>query len=159
MTGGRLLRAKDFLGNQRFMLTYGDGLADIDIPSLIKCHEDSGCAATLTTIQPVGKFGAITFGGEGRVRSFSEKPDESGTWINAGFFVMEPEVFDYLEKYGDGDRTILERSPLEHIARDGKLNSYRHNGYWKAMDTLNDKNILTSLWLHGKAPWALWLKK
>jgi glucose-1-phosphate cytidylyltransferase len=155
MTGGRLLRAQEFLGGERFMLTYGDGVSDINIPELIKSHEKAGRHVTLTSIQPVGKFGALTIEGDGSVRSFIEKPQEGGTWINGGFFVMEPEVFNYLR---EGDRTILERNPLELLAQEGQLNAYKHTGFWKAMDTLNDKNVLTRMWTEGNALWALWIK-
>jgi glucose-1-phosphate cytidylyltransferase len=154
MTGGRLLAAKDFLGNERFMLTYGDGVSDINIPELIKNHELAGRYVTLTSVQPVGKFGTLSIDAAGSVRSFSEKPDQGGAWINGGFFVMEPAVFAYL---GDGDKTILERAPLEQLAREGQLHAYKHSGFWKAMDTLKDKNDLTGMWVQGNAPWAVWL--
>jgi glucose-1-phosphate cytidylyltransferase len=154
MTGGRLLRAKEYLGNERFMLTYGDGVSDVSVPDLIKSHEASGAAATLTSVRPAGKFGALGIEADGRVASFMEKPEGDGAWINGGFFVMEPEVFDYL---ADGDATILERDPLERLAAAGKLRAYKHYGFWRAMDTLKDKNDLTALWTQGKAPWALWL--
>ena len=155
MTGGRLLRAKDFIGNERFMLTYGDGVADINIPYLLKNHEASKKLATLTSIQPAGRFGAIEIADNGTVKSFKEKPEGDAGWINAGFFVMEPDVFEYL---ADGDTTILERKPFERLAEKGQLNAYRHTGYWRAMDALKDKNDLTDSWMAGKAPWALWLK-
>jgi glucose-1-phosphate cytidylyltransferase len=154
MTGGRLLKAKDFLGGERFMLTYGDGVSDVNIPELIRNHEKTGACATLTSVRPAGRFGALAIEADGRVASFEEKPEGDGAWINGGFFVMEPEVFEYLQ---DGDKTILERAPLENLARDGRLNAYKHAGFWKAMDTLKDKNDLTALWTQGKAPWALWL--
>jgi glucose-1-phosphate cytidylyltransferase len=154
MTGGRLLEAKDFLAGERFMLTYGDGVSDVDIPELLKSHEKAGKYVTLSSVQPVGKFGSLTIDAAGLVRSFSEKPEQGGTWINGGFFVMEPAVFDYLN---DGRKTILERAPLENLAKDGRLNAYKHTGFWKAMDTLKDKHDLTALWTEGKAPWALWL--
>jgi glucose-1-phosphate cytidylyltransferase len=154
MTGGRLLKAKDFLEGERFLLTYGDGVSDVNIPELIKDHEKAGKYVTLTSVQPVGRFGTLTIEADGLVRSFSEKPEQGGGWINGGFFVMEPRIFDYLD---DGDKTILERSPLENLAKDGQLNAYKHTGFWKAMDTLKDKNELTGMWMQGKAPWALWL--
>jgi glucose-1-phosphate cytidylyltransferase len=154
MTGGRLLAAKDFLGGERFMLTYGDGVSDVNIPELLDFHIKSGKTATLTSIQPTGKFGALEIESDSRVSSFLEKPAGDGAWINGGFFVMEPEVFDYLK---DGDSTVLEQAPLENLAKDGRLNAYKHTGFWKAMDTLKDKNDLTALWTQGKAPWALWL--
>jgi glucose-1-phosphate cytidylyltransferase len=155
MTGGRLLRAKDFLSNGRFMLTYGDGVSDVNIPELIQCHEKSEKLATVTSVQTGGRFGAIKIAGTGTVESFREKPDGDGAWINGGFFVMEPGIFDYLT---DGDATVLERKPLERLAETGQLNAYKHHGFWRPMDTLKDKNDLTDLWTAGKAPWALWLK-
>ena len=155
MTGGRLLRAKDFIGNERFMLTYGDGVSDVNISELIKKHDTAGKLVTLTTIQPEGRFGSIEITDNGKVKSFKEKPDGDGAWINGGFFVMEPEVFDFLT---DNDETILERKPLELLVEAEQLHAYKHTGFWRAMDTLKDKNDLTSLWMSGKAPWALWLK-
>jgi glucose-1-phosphate cytidylyltransferase len=151
-TGGRLLRAKDFLNKERFMLTYGDGVSDVNIPELLNYHGKTGKLATLTSVQPAGRFGAIKIAEDGTVESFAEKP--GGAWINGGFFVMEPEAFDYLT---DGDVTILERKPLEKLAKAGQLNAYKHSGFWRSMDTLKDKNELTAMWINGKAPWAaLW---
>jgi glucose-1-phosphate cytidylyltransferase len=154
MTGGRLLRAKDFLGGERFMLTYGDGVSDVTMPELIDSHEKAGACVTLTAVHPAGRFGALDIEAGGRVASFEEKPEGDGAWINGGFFVMEPAVFDYLQ---EGSETVLERAPLENLAKEGRLNAYKHAGFWKAMDTLKDKNDLTALWTQGKAPWALWL--
>jgi glucose-1-phosphate cytidylyltransferase len=156
MTGGRLLRAKDFIGGERFMLTYGDGVSDVNIPELIKWHEKTGKCVTLTSVRPAGRFGALDIAEDGNITSFKEKPDGDGAWINGGFFVMEGEVFNYLT---NGDATILERDPLEVLAREGQLGAYRHSGFWRAMDTLKDKNELTAMWSKGKAPWALWLKQ
>jgi glucose-1-phosphate cytidylyltransferase len=155
MTGGRLLRVRDFLGGKRFMLTYGDGVSDVNIPELIKRHESARKAVTLTAVRPAGRFGVIGISGGGAVESFSEKTDNDGAWINGGFFVMEPKVFDYL---ADGDATVLERKPFERMAEDGELNAYEHHGFWRAMDTLLDKNQLTDMWTSGTAPWALWDK-
>jgi glucose-1-phosphate cytidylyltransferase len=155
MTGGRLLRAKDFIGNERFMLTYGDGVSDVNIPELIRLHERSGKCVTLTSVLPVGRFGALDITDEGSITSFKEKPDGDGAWINGGFFVMEPGVFDYLK---DNDATVLEREPLECLAKEGQLGAYKHSGFWRAMDTLKDKNELTAMWKEGNARWALWLK-
>jgi glucose-1-phosphate cytidylyltransferase len=155
MTGGRLLRAQDFIGGERFMLTYGDGVSDVNIHELIKWHEKSGKCVTLTSVRPAGRFGALDITDNGNVRSFKEKPDGDGAWINGGFFVMEPGVFNYLT---DGDATILERGPLERLAKEGQLNAYKHSGFWRAMDTLKDKNELTAMWKEGNARWALWLK-
>jgi glucose-1-phosphate cytidylyltransferase len=154
-TGGRLLRAKDYLSKERFMLTYGDGVSDVNICELVKAHEKSGKIATLTSVQPVGRFGSIEINENGVVKSFKEKPDGDGAWINGGFFVMEPEVFDYLT---DGDATILERKPLENMAKADQLFAYKHHGFWRPMDTLRDKNELNDMWTKGTAPWALWLK-
>jgi glucose-1-phosphate cytidylyltransferase len=154
-TGGRLLRAKKFLGNERFMLTYGDGVSDVNIPELVKKHEKSGKTVTLTAVQPAGRFGSIEIDEEGSVGSFQEKPSGDKAWINGGFFVMEPAVFDYL---ADGDATVLERKPLECLAETGQLNAYKHYGFWRPMDTLREKNELTNMWTKGKAPWAFWLK-
>ena len=153
MTGGRLLAAKDFIGKERFMLTYGDGVSDINIPELIKSHEYAGKYVTLTSVRPSGRFGALDINEDGIVSSFKEKPEGDGAWINGGFFVMEPNVFDYLT---EGNDTILERKPLETLAMEGQLNAYKHSGFWRAMDTLKDKNDLTELWHGGTANWALW---
>jgi len=154
MTGGRLLRAKKFLDKERFMLTYGDGVSDVNIHELVRCHDTAKKLVTLTSVQLSGRFGSIKTSDNGTVESFKEKPSGDGTWINGGFFVMEPEVFDYLT---DGDTTILERKPLEHLAEMGQLNAYKHTGFWLAMDTLRDKNELTDMWTKRTAPWALWL--
>jgi glucose-1-phosphate cytidylyltransferase len=154
-TGGRLLRAKKFLGNERFMLTYGDGVSDVNISELVKNHEKSGKTVTLTAVRPAGRFGLIEIDGEGTVESFREKPAGDNAWINGGFFVMEPGVFDYLT---DGDSTILERKPLERLAEAGQLNANKHYSFWRPMDTLRDKNELNEMWTKGTAPWAVWLK-
>jgi len=152
-TGGRLLRAKDFLDHEQFMLTYGDGVSDVNIQELIKFHNTSGRLVTLTSVQPAGRFGMIEINEGGKVEAFKEKPTEDMAWINGGFFVMEPGVFDYLT---DGDATILERKPLERLAENGQLNAYKHYGFWRPMDTLHDKNELTNMWIKGTAPWAIW---
>jgi len=154
-TGGRLLRAKDYLKKERFMLTYGDGVSDVNIPELVKTHEKSGKMVTLTAVQPSGRFGSIEINKSGAVESFREKPVGDSAWINGGFFVMEPEVFGYLT---EGDSTILERKPLENIAKNGLLYAYKHYGFWRPMDTLRDKTELNDVWTKVKAPWALWLK-
>ena len=153
MTGGRLLRAREYLGKERFLLTYGDGVSDVSLPELIRRHEEAGRIVTLTAVQPAGRFGSIAIEASGLINNFVEKPKGDGSWINGGFFVMESAVFDYLED----DNTVLEREPLETLSRDGQLNAYRHHGFWKSMDSLRDKNELTALWLAGSAPWALWL--
>jgi len=154
-TGGRLLRAKEYLSKEQFMLTYGDGVSNVNISELVKSHEKSGKIVSLTAVQPSGRFGSIEVGGDGAVKSFKEKPVGDGAWINGGFFVMEPGVFDYLT---EGDSTILERKPLEQLAETGRLNAYKHHDFWRPMDTLRDKNELNEMWEKGKAPWALWLK-
>jgi glucose-1-phosphate cytidylyltransferase len=156
MTGGRLLRAREFLGGERFLLTYGDGVSDVDIPAVIGCHEAAGKLVTITAVKPVGRFGTIAVSGGGAVESFHEKPDDGGVWISGGFFVMEPGVFDYLDR---GDETVLEREPFGRLAGDGQMNAYKHAGFWHPMDTLHDKNMLTDMWASGNAPWALWGKK
>ena len=152
-TGGRLLRAKKFLDKERFMLTYGDGVSDVHIPELLKAHTKAGKLATLTAVQPAGRFGSIEIAAGGAVASFEEKPHGDCAWINGGFFVMEPAIFDYLT---EGDAAILERKPLEQLTAAGQLNAYKHTGFWRPMDTLRDKTELTALWTSGKAPWALW---
>ena len=155
MTGGRLLAAKDIICKERFMLTYGDGISNINIPELINFHECSGKYVTLTSIQPTGRFGALDINDNGIITNFKEKPKGDNSWINGGFFVMEHTIFDYLL---DGKNTILEGKPLETLAEEGQLNAYKHTGFWRAMDTLKDKNDLTDMWTKDKAPWALWLK-
>lgn len=154
MTGGRLLRAKQFLHDETFMLTYGDGLSDVNIPLLLETHQKSRKIATVTAVQPQGRFGALAFDADGTVSSFAEKPQGDGAWINGGFFVMESAVFQYI---ADGDATVLERTPMQKLALDGQLHAHKHTGFWKSMDTLKDKNDLTNLWVNGHAPWALWL--
>jgi glucose-1-phosphate cytidylyltransferase len=156
MTGGRLLEAKKFLEGERFMLTYGDGVSDINIPELLTFHEKSGKTVTLTSVQPLGKYGSISIEVDGSIASFHEKPAGDGAWINGGFFVMEPDIFNYLK---EGNATILEQKPLQDLAAVGKLAAYRHHGFWKAMDTLREKTELTNMWVNGKAPWALWNKR
>ena len=135
------------------MLTYGDGLADIDLKKLSAHHKAHGGRATITAIQTLGRFGAIEMDRTQRVKAFVEKPRGDGAWINGGFFVLEPEIFDYIK---DGDPTVWERAPLEGLAADGKLSAYEHNGFWKCMDTLRDKIELETLWKAGKAPWKVW---
>ncbi|MDR1450957.1 MAG: glucose-1-phosphate cytidylyltransferase [Helicobacteraceae bacterium] len=156
LTGGRLAAAKETIGNERFMLTYGDGVSDVDLRDLIATHERSGKLVTLTAVQPSGKYGALVIGAGNAVESFSEKPDGDNAWINGGFFVMEPQVFDYIPC---GEQVTLEREPLEMLAKEGKLGAYKHGGFWKSMDTLREKNELTQIWTQGGAPWALWEQK
>jgi len=152
MTGGRVKRVAPYLDNEPFMLTYGDGVGDVNIRELVEFHRKSGRLATVTTTQPSGKFGALNLSSESQVLSFQEKPRGDGHWINAGFFVMQPEVLGYL---GD-DTTVLEKDPLERLAADGELVAYKHHGFWQPMDTLRDKNHLEDLWKEGTAPWKLW---
>jgi glucose-1-phosphate cytidylyltransferase len=153
MTGGRILKAKDYINNETFMLTYGDGVANIDIPALINLHKKSGKQATMTAVQPTGRFGAIEIESDSTVNSFIEKPKGDGTWINGGFFVLEPEIFDYIN---NGEQTVWEREPLENIAKNNQLNAYKHNGFWQPMDTLRDKIELTNMWQSCNAPWQIW---
>ena len=156
MTGERLLLAKSFIGKERFMLTYGDGVSNINIPQLIASHECSKKYVTLTSVRPSGRFGALDIKDDGTVISFKEKPEGDDAWINGGFFVMEPNVFEYIN---ENENTTLERKPLETLAVENQLNAYQHTGFWRAMDTLKDKNELTALWQNGTAPWALWLNQ
>ncbi len=151
MTGGRIKRVRDFIGNETFMLTYGDGVGDINIEKLLEFHKSHGKYATLTAVQPSGRFGALDLENE-KVKAFKEKPKGDGAWINGGFFVLEPEIFDYIE----GDQTIWEREPLENLAKDGQLMAYKHTGFWKPMDTLRDKRELEALWQSGDPPWKVW---
>lgn len=152
MTGGRVKRAQSFVGNKPFMLTYGDGVGDIDILELVKFHKSHGKAMTITTAQPEGRFGALQIRNDNCVTNFLEKPKGDGAWINAGFFVCEPKVFDYIKD----DSTVLERDPLENLAKDGELFAYKHMGFWKPMDTLRDKQELQKLWESGRTPWKVW---
>jgi len=153
MTGGRIKRIQSFVGNESFMLTYGDGVSDIDILSLLDFHKKNKRLATLTAVQPSGKFGALGIDNQNAVIQFQEKPKGDGAWINGGFFVCEPGIFDYIRS---GDETIWERQPLEDLSRDGQLRAYKHEGFWQPMDTLRDKNELERLWSSGKAPWKVW---
>lgn len=153
MTGGRIKRIQKYIGNEDFMLTYGDGVSDINIHALISSHKASGKMATLTAVQPSGKFGALQIGPEDSITAFKEKPQGDGAWINGGFFVCSPQVFDYIT---DGDNTIWERSPLETIAGEGQLHSFKHSGFWKPMDTLRDKLELNDMWERHSAPWKVW---
>lgn len=153
MTGGRLKRVRSYIGDETFCLTYGDGVSDIDLTEEIAFHRREGVLATLTAVQPPGRFGAFKLGGaDTRVDSFREKPRGDGAWINGGFFVLEPGVFDYIE----GDSTVWEREPMEELARDGEMAAYRHTGFWHPMDTLHDKNVLDDMWTEGGSPWKIW---
>jgi len=152
MTGGRLKRVASYLGNETFLLTYGDGVSDVNIANLVAYHKNHGKHATVTATQPSGRFGALSIGAREQVESFQEKPAGDGSWINGGYFVLEPEVLSLIA----GDHTVFEKDPLEHLALDGQLIAHKHKGFWYAMDTLRDKNHLESLWQSGKAPWKVW---
>jgi glucose-1-phosphate cytidylyltransferase len=151
MTGGRIKRIAKYVGNDTFMTTYGDGISDVDIGRLLEFHRSHGRLATLTSVRPVLRFGAVEIGEENRVMEFMEKPVSEG-WINAGFFVFNTGIFDYLT----GDDCILERGPLERLAREGQLAAYRHEGFFYAMDTYRDYQHLSQIWASGKAPWKVW---
>jgi glucose-1-phosphate cytidylyltransferase len=151
-TGGRVKRLRSWLGrDETFIMTYGDGVADIDISALVACHQTHGRLATMTTVKPPARFGRIGFDGD-QITTFHEKPEDSGGWINGGFFVLNARALDYI----DGDGTIWEREPIEALARDGQLMAYRHAGFWSCMDTLKEKNMLEELWASGDAPWKTW---
>jgi glucose-1-phosphate cytidylyltransferase len=150
-TGGRVKRVAPYIGDERFMLTYGDGVSDVDLSELLKRHEQSGDTVTLTAIQPGGRFGVLDLDGD-TVAAFKEKAVEGGGWINGGFMVVEPELFRYI----DGDATVLEREPLERLSSERKLGVYRHYGYWKCLDTQRDKIYLENDWASGGAKWKVW---
>lgn len=152
MTGGRLKRVREYIGEETFMLTYGDGVCDIDIRMLENYHIKNKKTATITAVQPGGKFGALDMDDTGRIYSFSEKRKEDGGWINGGYMVFEPEIFDYL----DGDDTVLERYPLEELAKKKELMAYKHHGFWQCMDTIRDKMFLEELLEKGSPPWKKW---
>lgn len=151
LTGGRIKRIRPYIGNETFCLTYGDGVADIDLKALLDFHKSSGKLATVTAIRQPARFGGIQLEG-GTVTRFQEKSLADGQWINGGFFVLEPEIFNYIE----GDETTWEREPLERLARDGQLAAYCHDGFWQSMDTLREKNLLQDAWDSGEAPWKIW---
>ena len=153
LTAGRIKHAQEFVGNERFMLTYGDGVGDVDIKALIENHEKSGKLCTLTSHQPEGRFGALSIQEDGTIDNFLEKPKESGSWINAGFFVCEPGIFNYIPADHD---TMWEQEPLRGLAKDGQLNAYKHHGFWHPMDMLKDKEDLNKLWAEKRAPWKVW---
>jgi glucose-1-phosphate cytidylyltransferase len=151
MTGGRLKRIRDHVAGETFCATYGDGVSDVDVTALIAHHRASKVSATLTAVKPPGRFGAVELDGR-LVDRFREKPDGDGGWINGGFFVLEPEALDVI----DGDGTHFEREPLEHLAAEGRLAAFRHEGFWHPMDTLRDKTLLEQHWASGRAPWKTW---
>ena len=152
MTGGRIKRVKDYIGNEPFLLTYGDGVSDVNLSELIDFHKNQGKLLTVTAVQPGGRFGVLELNDDNRVLSFKEKNKEDGGWINGGFMVVEPEVINFI----DSDNTIFERTPMENIAQQGNLVAYKHNGFWQCMDTLRDKQLLERLWESGEAEWKKW---
>jgi glucose-1-phosphate cytidylyltransferase len=151
LTGGRVKRLKPWLGDETFCLTWGDGLSDIDINKLIAFHKSHGKLATVTAVRPQARYGHMRFEGN-QVIAFEEKPQTAEGWINGAFFVLEPQVLDYIE----GDMVMFEHAPMQNLARDGQLMAYFHDGFWSAMDTLRDKQVLQNLWDDGNRPWAIW---
>jgi len=156
MTGGRVKRVKDYLNDEPFFLTYGDGVSDVNLTELLAFHKKQDSFATLTAVQPPGRYGAFNLDNkDSKITSFREKPKGDGhetAWINGGFFVLEPEIFDYIEN----DQTIWEREPMENLAKDNKLAAYKHKGFWQSMDSLRDKEVLVELWSKENAPWKIW---
>jgi glucose-1-phosphate cytidylyltransferase len=150
MTGGRIKKVQKYVGNERFLCTYGDGIADVDLTALIQYHESHGKLATMTAVQPLSRFGVLDLEADGSVRQFKEKPQVEG-WINIGYFIFEPAIFDYL-----GDDSVLEEEPLRALARDGQIAAYPHRGFWQPMDTYRETLLLNELWASGKAPWKSW---
>jgi len=153
MTGGRIKRIQEYVGDEPFMLTYGDGVSDVNIADLVEYHKTNGKLCTVTAYRPSGKFGSLNLNEKMEVQSFTEKPAGDGMWVNAGFFVCQPEVFDYIQ---EGDETIFERTPLEKLAKDGEMQAFKHEGFWKPMDILKDNKDLNEMWDSGKAPWKVW---
>jgi glucose-1-phosphate cytidylyltransferase len=152
MTGGRLKRVRHYLDEQDFCMTYGDGVADVDIPALIKHHRTQKTLATVTAVQPPGRFGVLELDDTSRVQGFAEKPQGEGGWINGGFFVLSPKAIDYIE----ADETYWEIEPMQQLSKEGQLNAYKHHGFWQPMDTLREKRHLEDLWASGRAPWKIW---
>ena len=152
LTGGRVKRVKDYIGDETFMLTYGDGVSDVNIRELLDFHKKGGKLATMTAIQPGGRFGTLEIDDQDIIRHFAEKRKEDGGWINGGYMVLEPEVLNYIE----GDQTILEREPLETLSEEGQLQAFKYDGFWQCMDTMRDKIYLEELLEQGKAPWKVW---
>ena len=151
LTGGRIKRLAPYIGNNTFMLTWGDGVSNVDLSNLLSFHRSHGKLATVTAVRPPARFGHMTFDGN-RVLEFSEKPQAAEGWINGAFFVLEPRIFDYIE----GDETAWEREPMERLSSEGQLMAYRHTDFWQCMDTLRDKGLLEALWQKGDAPWKTW---
>jgi len=156
MTGARIKKAKDFIGDEPFMLTYGDGVADIDVKELVKFHKSHGKLMTMTSAQPDGRFGALNIDENDQVLEFKEKPKGDGSWINAGYFVCESKVLDYIE---NGSDVVFEQEPLKNLAKDGQIFTYKHDNFWMPMDTLRDKMKLNEMWDSNNAPWNVWDKK
>ena len=154
MTGGRIKKAQEYVGDEPFLLTYGDGVANVNISDLVDFHKKSGKFMTMTSVQPSGRFGALNISQDNTITSFTEKPKGDGNWINGGFFVCQPEVFDFIEPNNPNE--IFERKPLESIANAGQLVAYKHDGFWRPMDTLRDKIELDEMWASGTAPWKVW---
>jgi glucose-1-phosphate cytidylyltransferase len=152
MTGGRVKKVKPYLNDEPFLLTYGDGVSDVDIKELVKMHKAHGKKVTVTSVQPSGRFGALDISADSQVLSFLEKPKGDGSWINGGFFVCEPSVLDYI----DEDSTIFEQAPLMNLAKEGEMMTYKHDGFWQPMDTLREKDNLEKAWQSGNAPWKIW---
>jgi len=155
MTGARVKKAKEHIGNKPFMLTYGDGVADIDIQETLAFHQQHGKLMTMTSAQPEGRFGALNINENDQVTTFEEKPKGDGSWINAGYFVCQPEVLDYID---NGDDVIFEQEPLRRLAQDAEIFTYKHKGFWMPMDTLRDKTKLNEMYESGNAPWVVWEK-
>lgn len=152
MTGGRIKRIRDYVGNEPFMLTYGDGVSDVNIDELVKFHKSHGKIATLTAVTTGQRFGVLGIGDGDRIDQFREKKNEDGSFINGGFMVLQPEIFDYIE----GASTVFEKEPLETVAEQGQLMAFKHEGFWQCMDAMRDKQQLEALWASGKAPWKSW---
>lgn len=152
MTGGRIKRVKDFIGNEKFFMTYGDGVTDANLDKLLKFHNNSGKLATLTAIKPEGRFGILDIGDNQIINDFKEKPKDDSGWINGGFMILEPGIFEFIED----DNTIFERKPLQKLAKNCQLAAYQHNGFWQCMDTLRDKEYLEKKWATGEAKWKIW---
>ena len=153
MTGGRIKRIQKYVKDESFMLTYGDGVGDINIKELASYHKSHGKLFTVTSVQPSGRFGALDLSNENEVRSFLEKPKGDGSWINGGYMVCEPGVFDFIT---NGDATVWEQEPMQNIALSNQMNAFKHHGFWRPMDTLKDKHDLNEMWVAGKSPWKVW---
>ena len=153
MTGGRIKKAQEYINNEPFLLTYGDGISDLDIADTVRAHQQSGKLISMTAVKPSGRFGALTIDAQNNITAFVEKPKGDGAWINGGFFVCQPEVMNYIS---NNESEIFEHAPLEKLAHAGQLRAYKYDGFWQPMDTLKDKIYLTELWQSGKAPWKKW---